>query len=63
MPDNVHYVFLSATIPNAIDFARWICQLHMQVCGFRSVAGFYARVGLVGATPRSRWGNVCGMEL
>lgn len=34
MPDNVHYVFLSATIPNAIDFARWICQLHMQVCGW-----------------------------
>jgi ATP-dependent RNA helicase DOB1 len=32
MPDNVHYVFLSATIPNAIDFARWIAQLHWQPC-------------------------------
>eukprot|EP00123_Amoebidium_parasiticum_P013148 comp21799_c0_seq1/m.30998 comp21799_c0_seq1/g.30998 ORF comp21799_c0_seq1/g.30998 comp21799_c0_seq1/m.30998 type:complete len:1068 (-) comp21799_c0_seq1:384-3587(-) len=32
LPDNVHYVFLSATIPNAIDFAQWICQLHNQPC-------------------------------
>ena len=32
LPDNVHYVFLSATIPNAIEFAQWICHLHKQVC-------------------------------
>eukprot|EP01134_Creolimax_fragrantissima_P002946 CFRG2946T1 len=32
LPDNVHHVFLSATIPNAIDFAKWICQLHNQPC-------------------------------
>ena len=31
LPDNVHFVFLSATIPNAIQFARWICELHKQV--------------------------------
>ena len=31
LPDNVHYVFLSATIPNAIEFAKWICHLHKQV--------------------------------
>ena len=31
LPDNVHYVFLSATIPNAIHFAEWICHLHKQV--------------------------------
>ena len=31
LPDNVHYVFLSATIPNAIEFAQWICHLHKQV--------------------------------
>ncbi|XP_063930260.1 exosome RNA helicase MTR4-like [Zophobas morio] len=32
LPDNVKFVFLSATIPNAIDFAKWICQLHAQPC-------------------------------
>ena len=32
LPDNVHYVFLSATIPNAKQFAEWICHLHKQVC-------------------------------
>lgn len=32
LPDNVHYVFLSATIPNAKQFARWICQNHQQPC-------------------------------
>lgn len=31
LPDNVHYVFLSATIPNAIQFAEWICHIHKQV--------------------------------
>lgn len=31
LPDNVHYVFLSATIPNAKQFAEWICYLHKQV--------------------------------
>lgn len=31
LPDNVHYVFLSATIPNAKQFAEWICFLHKQV--------------------------------
>ena len=31
LPDNVHYVFLSATIPNARQFAEWICYLHKQV--------------------------------
>ncbi|WAR23229.1 MTREX-like protein [Mya arenaria] len=32
LPDNVHYVFLSATIPNARQFAEWICYLHDQPC-------------------------------
>eukprot|EP00054_Salpingoeca_dolichothecata_P017500 m.105077 g.105077 ORF g.105077 m.105077 type:complete len:1072 (-) comp22474_c0_seq1:123-3338(-) len=32
LPDNVRYVFLSATIPNALQFAQWIAQLHSQVC-------------------------------
>ena len=32
LPDNVHYVFLSATIPNSIQFARWIAELHQQPC-------------------------------
>jgi ATP-dependent RNA helicase DOB1 len=32
LPDNVHYVFLSATIPNATQFAEWICHLHQQPC-------------------------------
>ena len=31
LPDNVHYVFLSATIPNASQFAMWIAHLHKQV--------------------------------
>jgi len=32
LPDNVHYVFLSATIPNATQFAEWISYLHKQPC-------------------------------
>uniref|UniRef100_A0A131XF32 Putative cytoplasmic exosomal rna helicase ski2 dead-box superfamily protein n=1 Tax=Hyalomma excavatum TaxID=257692 RepID=A0A131XF32_9ACAR len=32
LPDNVRYVFLSATIPNAKQFAEWICHLHKQPC-------------------------------
>lgn len=36
LPDNVHYVFLSATIPNAKQFAEWISFLHNQVrCSLR----------------------------
>ena len=29
---NVHYVFLSATIPNALQFVVWIIHLHQQPC-------------------------------
>ncbi|KAG7799043.1 hypothetical protein KL929_001120 [Ogataea haglerorum] len=32
LPDNVHHVFLSATIPNAMEFAEWICKVHNQPC-------------------------------
>eukprot|EP00795_Rhopilema_esculentum_P004965 gene4965-21311_t len=32
LPDNVHYVFLSATIPNARQFAEWVAYLHKQTC-------------------------------
>ncbi|XP_077296367.1 exosome RNA helicase Mtr4 [Arctopsyche grandis] len=32
LPDNVRYVFLSATIPNARQFAEWVCRLHKQPC-------------------------------
>ncbi len=32
LPDTVKHVFLSATIPNARQFARWICQIHKQPC-------------------------------
>ena len=31
LPDKVRYVFLSATIPNATEFAMWIAKLHQQV--------------------------------
>ena len=44
LPDNVHYVFLSATIPNARQFAEWICHLHKQVMGG---AESYVIVGLL----------------
>ncbi|WKX94370.1 hypothetical protein Q1695_011546 [Nippostrongylus brasiliensis] len=30
LPDNVHHAFLSATIPNARQFAQWVCVLHKQ---------------------------------
>lgn len=30
--ENIRYVFLSATIPNAKDFARWICKIKRQPC-------------------------------
>ncbi|KRX97320.1 Superkiller viralicidic activity 2-like 2 [Trichinella pseudospiralis] len=32
LPDNVRYIFLSATIPNASQFAEWITFLHKQNC-------------------------------
>lgn len=32
LPDRVRYVFLSATIPNAMQFAEWITKTHNQPC-------------------------------
>jgi ATP-dependent RNA helicase DOB1 len=32
LPDKVRYVFLSATIPNAMQFAEWITKTHQQPC-------------------------------
>ena len=32
LPDKVRYVFLSATIPNAMQFAEWIAKMHNQPC-------------------------------
>ncbi|KAI9797804.1 MAG: ATP-dependent RNA helicase mtr4 [Piccolia ochrophora] len=32
LPDKVRYVFLSATIPNAMQFAEWITRNHNQPC-------------------------------
>ena len=32
LPDKVRYVFLSATIPNAMQFAEWIVKIHSQPC-------------------------------
>jgi ATP-dependent RNA helicase DOB1 len=32
LPDKVHYVFLSATIPNAMQFAEWVVKMHNQPC-------------------------------
>jgi ATP-dependent RNA helicase DOB1 len=30
-PDKVRFVFLSATIPNAKEFASWVAKIHQQV--------------------------------
>lgn len=32
LPNAVKYVFLSATIPNAKEFAQWICKIKSQPC-------------------------------
>lgn len=32
LPHSVRYVFLSATIPNAMQFAEWVCKSHEQPC-------------------------------
>ena len=32
MPHNIRAVFLSATVPNALQFAEWICHLHGSPC-------------------------------
>mmetsp|Transcript_4329 Transcript_4329/g.11207 ORF Transcript_4329/g.11207 Transcript_4329/m.11207 type:complete len:1117 (+) Transcript_4329:165-3515(+) len=32
LPHRVRFVFLSATIPNASQFADWICEIHHQPC-------------------------------
>lgn len=31
LPDSIRLVFLSATIPNAREFAEWICRIKHQV--------------------------------
>jgi ATP-dependent RNA helicase DOB1 len=32
LPHSCHFVFLSATIPNASEFASWVAHLHAQPC-------------------------------
>lgn len=32
LPRNSRFVFLSATIPNATEFAEWVAHLHKQPC-------------------------------
>ena len=32
LPDSVNFIFLSATIPNAKQFADWVAKLHNQIC-------------------------------
>ncbi|KAH3731542.1 DEAD/DEAH box helicase, partial [Pelomyxa schiedti] len=32
LPDKVRFIFLSATIPNAREFAHWITKIHSQPC-------------------------------
>lgn len=32
LPGDLSYVFLSALVPNASDFAEWICWTHQQPC-------------------------------
>ena len=32
LPHRVRFVFLSATIPNASQFADWVCEIHHQPC-------------------------------
>lgn len=32
LPHKVHYVFLSATIPNSLEFAEWVAKTHDQPC-------------------------------
>ncbi|KAG9003025.1 ATP-dependent RNA helicase mtr4 [Tulasnella sp. JGI-2019a] len=32
LPRNCHFVFLSATIPNAMEFASWISHIHEEPC-------------------------------
>ena len=39
LPKSVHHVFLSATIPNASEFAKWICKTHEQVARPLRVGG------------------------
>ncbi|GAU16543.1 hypothetical protein TSUD_167740 [Trifolium subterraneum] len=31
-PKNAHFVFLSATVPNAKEFADWVAKVHQQPC-------------------------------
>ena len=32
LPSQVRFVFLSATIPNATEFAAWVAKVHRQPC-------------------------------
>lgn len=32
LPDACQYAFLSATIPNALEFAQWVASIHKKKC-------------------------------
>jgi ATP-dependent RNA helicase DOB1 len=32
LPSQTRFIFLSATIPNATQFAEWVCKIHKQPC-------------------------------
>ncbi|ORX86527.1 antiviral helicase [Anaeromyces robustus] len=32
VPSEIRFIFLSATIPNATQFAEWVCKIHKQPC-------------------------------
>ena len=64
LPDNVHFVFLSATIPNARQFAEWVAHLHKQVTCFPNnlpillglrTTGMISRLLTKTATGRDDW--------
>ena len=38
LPSQVRFVFLSATIPNATEFAAWVAKVHRQPCNVSSLA-------------------------
>ncbi len=67
LSQNVRFVFLSATIPNAGEFAEWICRIKKQPCHvgisqifYRSLHGLPTDPFAALRVPLRRAGNIFG---
>jgi len=46
LPHAVRFVFLSATIPNAREFAEWVAKIHHQVSAWCALCDAWAQLAV-----------------